>query len=132
MIVLDTHSLIWWVSGDRQLSARARKAIEKELAGEGQVLVSSITAWEIAMLVEKGRLTLTMNLNDWLDTVSAIEGLRFVAIDNAVAVQSVCLPGDFHADPADRLIAALARRHSAPLVTADKRIRAYRHVKTVW
>ena len=53
MIVLDTHALIWWVNGDEQLSARARKAIEKEV-GSGQVFISAITAWEVAMLVEKG------------------------------------------------------------------------------
>jgi PIN domain nuclease of toxin-antitoxin system len=94
--------------------------------------MSSIAAWEIAMLVEHGRLTLTMDVQDWLDTVSEIEALTFAPVDNHLAVQSVHLPGEFHADPADRLIVALARRHSASLVTADKKIRGYKHVKTIW
>lgn len=64
MIVLDTHALVWWVNGNDQLSPRARKAIEKELAEDGQILVSAITAWEIAMLVAKGRLALTMDIDD--------------------------------------------------------------------
>ncbi|MCP4377740.1 MAG: type II toxin-antitoxin system VapC family toxin [bacterium] len=132
MIVLDTHALIWWVNGDVQLSPRARKAIEKELAGDGQILVSAITAWEIAMLVAKSRLALTMNIDDWLSTVASIEGVAFVPVDPYVAVQSVRLPGEFHPDPADRMIVALARHHSVPLVTADAKIQAYRHVKTVW
>ncbi|MCA1804394.1 MAG: type II toxin-antitoxin system VapC family toxin [Xanthomonadaceae bacterium] len=132
MIVLDTHTLIWWVNGDDQLSPRARKAIEKELAAAGQVLVSAISAWEIAMLVAKGRLTLTMDIDEWLATVESIEGVAFVPVDLDVAVQSVHLPGEFHPDPADRMIVALARHHSVPLITADAKIQAYRHVKTVW
>jgi PIN domain nuclease of toxin-antitoxin system len=132
VIVLDTHTLIWWVNGDDQLSPRARKAIAKELAAGGQVLVSAISAWEIAMLVAKGRLTLTMDIDEWLATVESIEGVAFVPVDLDVAVQSVELPGEFHPDPADRMIVALARHHSVPLITADAKIRAYRHVKTVW
>ncbi|WP_127476306.1 type II toxin-antitoxin system VapC family toxin [Sulfurivermis fontis] len=132
MIVLDTHALIWWVNGDPQLSANAKKAIESELSAEGQVLISAISAWEIAMLVAKGRLALTMDIDDWLETVASIEGVSFVSVDTDVAVQSVRLPGEFHPDPADRLIVALARHHSVPLVTADDKIREYRHVKTIW
>ena len=133
MIVLDTHALIWWVNGDSKLSARARKVIESEMnADGGKILVSAITAWEIAMLVNKNRLVLTMDLNEWLDTVRSIDAVQFVPIDNEVAVQSVQLPGDFHPDPADRMITALARHYSAMLVTSDDKIRNYRHVKTIW
>ena len=53
MIVLDTHALVWWVNSDAHLSAKARKAIEQEMTQEeGQILISSSTAWEIALLVE--------------------------------------------------------------------------------
>ena len=132
MIVLDTHALIWWVDGDDRLSLGAREAIEDELRGRQQLLISAISAWEIAMLIEKGRLVLTMDTEDWLATVEAIEGVVFVPVDQAVAVQSVRLPGAFHPDPADRMIVALARHHAVPLVTADAKIQAYRHVQTVW
>ena len=133
MIVLDTHALIWWVNGDSKLSARARKVIESEMTVDGgRILVSAITAWEIAMLVNKNRLVLTMDLNEWLDTVRSIDTVQFVPIDNEVAVQSVQLPGDFHPDPADRMITALARHYSAMLVTSDDKIRSYRYVKTIW
>lgn len=132
MIVLDTHTLVWWVNGNEQLSPRARKAIEKELAENGQILVSAITAWEIAMLIAKGRLALTMDIDDWLATVASIEGVNLVPIAPEVAVQSVRLPGEFHSDPADRMIVALARHHSAPVITADAKIRSYKHVKTIW
>ena len=133
MIVLDTHALIWWVNGDQQLSDKARKAIEKEISSEdGQVFISTITAWEIALLVQKGRLTLTMDVKDWIDIVAAIEGVRFVPVDNEVAMQSARLPGEFHTDTADRMIVALARRQSIALVTSDAKIQAYKHVKTIW
>lgn len=132
MIVLDTHALIWWVNSDQRLSAMAIKAIDAELSAGGTVLVSAISAWEIAMLIDKGRLALTMDLDDWLKTVATIEGLTFVPVDTELSVQSVRLPGQFHADPADRLIVALARRHAVPLITADTKIRKYRHVKTIW
>lgn len=133
MIAFDTHTLVWWVSGHARLSEKALTAIDKELAAaDGVILVSSISAWEVAMLVAAGRLTLTMSVDDWLDNVSAIEGLRFVPVDNDIAVAATRLPGVFHKDPADRIIVALARHFNVPLVTADERISNYKSVKTLW
>jgi len=133
MIVLDTHALIWWVSDDQRLSLKARKAIEDEMNDDdAHIVVSSISTWEIAMLISKGRLALTMDIDEWIATVADIPGVQFTPLDNGVAIQSVRLPGEFHADPADRMITALARHLSAPLVTGDEKIRAYKHVNTVW
>lgn len=131
--VLDTHALIWWVQGDSQLSPRAKAAIRKELSAEdGLILVSAISAWEIAMLVKKDRLSLTMSVDDWLAVVSDIEGVRFIPVDNGLGVESTRLPGAFHKDPADRMIVALARRFNVPLITADENIRSYKHVRSIW
>ena len=133
MIVLDTHAVIWWVNDDGRLSTKAGKAIKRELTREdGKILISSITAWEIALLVEKGRLTLTMDVSDWLKLVQDIESVHFDPLDNDIAVQSVRLPGEFHPDPADRIITALARQHSVSIVTCDTKIREYKYVKTIW
>lgn len=132
MIVLDTHVLVWWVSGDPQLSARADNAIARAQREDGQILVSAITPWEIAMLIQKGRLTLAMDLDKWLMAVQSMDGVNMVSISARLAVQSVQLPGDFHKDPADRLIVALAREVNAPLITADDKIQAYPHVRCVW
>lgn len=132
MIVLDTHVLIWWASGATdQLSSAAKQAIAQEVDG-GQIVVSSISAWELAMLVAKGRLALSMDVAEWLACVGAIESVSFVPVDNAIAVKSTELPGEFHKDPADRFIVATARKLAAPLVTADEKIRAYPHVRTIW
>lgn len=84
------------------------------------------------MLVSRGRLVLSLEIGQWLALVSQTPSLRVVPVDNAIAVASATLPGDFHKDPADRLITATARKLGAPLVTADERIRAYPHVRTVW
>ena len=132
MIILDTHTLVWWASGIKaQVSVAAMEAIEAEMAG-GDILVSSISAWELAMLVDRGRIDLSMDIERWLSVVGQIEAVRFVPMDNEIALKSVALPGEFHKDPADRIIVATARKFAAPLVTADERIRAYPHVKTIW
>ncbi|HSH27763.1 MAG TPA: type II toxin-antitoxin system VapC family toxin [Wenzhouxiangella sp.] len=133
MIVLDTHALLWWVNGDTQLSQSALDTITQELESEnGNILMSAITAWEIALLVEKERLSLSMSVDDWLETVSDIDGVSFVPLDVATAVESTRLPGAFHKDPADRIIVSLARHLNATLITADEKISAYRHVRTLW
>lgn len=133
MIVLDTHALIWWAGGDDRISSTAKSTIESELQSDnGLVLVSTISAWEIALLVQRDKLTLSMEVDEWLEEVGAIEGVRFVPVDNDIAVASTRLPGEFHKDPADRMIVALARHLNAGLVTSDDKIRMYRHVRTIW
>ena len=131
MIVLDTHILIWWATGDlAKLSPNAISAINQELAG-GEIIISSITAWEIAMLIAKERIVISMDLDEWLSTIAQIEAVKFYAVDNDIAVKSVTLPGDFHKDPADRMIVATARKLGCGLVTADEKIINYQHVKTI-
>lgn len=132
MIVLDTHTLVWWVGADAKLSATAKQRIDTELDNDGLLAISSISAWEIAMLVAYSRLTLTMAVDDWLETVARIDGVRFIPVDNHIAVASTQLPEPFHKDPADRLIVALARQLNAPLITADSKLQSYRHVHTLW
>ena len=132
MIVLDTHVLVWWCDGDAKLSDKAKSRIDGALGSGEEILISSITAWEISMLGSNKRLTLTMDVDTWLQTVGEVEAVRFVPVDNKVAVESTRLPAEFHKDPADRMIVALARTLSAPLITADEKILNYPHVKTIY
>lgn len=131
MIIIDTHVLIWWVNNSDSLSKKARAVIKKNLS-DSEIIISSISAWEISMLIEKGRLVLSMDIEAWLDEVSQIEGVRFLPVDNEIAIKSTSLPGCFHKDPADRMIVATARKLAVSLVTADEKIIAYEHVKTIW
>lgn len=130
MILLDTHTLLWWVSCPGELSAKASRAVETG-AETGTLLVSSISAWEVAVLVKKKRLKLDRPVEDWIALVEAIPALKFLAVDNAIAVRSVGLEG-LHDDPADRIIAATAMTLGCALVTKDKRLRGYEPLKTVW
>lgn len=131
MIVLDTHVLLWWVNDPTTLSKLARKAIDAAVKSKS-IHVSSITSWEIALLVERGRLRLALDVRDWLCRCEALPFLTFVAVNNAIAVESVRLPDFPHADPADRIIAATALSLGAALVTKDDKLRNYPHVKTIW
>jgi PIN domain nuclease of toxin-antitoxin system len=131
VIVLDTHTLVWWASDPSKLSAPARRAIANH-AGQGQLVVSSISAWEVALLVQRGRLLLTVDVNDWLFHVERFDAIRFIPIDNRLAVRSTSLPEPFHKDPADRIIVATAQQVGAPIVTSDRKIRDYPHAETIW
>lgn len=131
MLVLDTHILVWWVNNDKALSKTAACAIRATRASGDELIVSSISTWEICMLIRKGRMALRMDLDQWLDLIAAIEGLRFVPVDNAICRAATALPGDFHKDPADRMIVATARKFGAPLVTADEKILQYEHATTL-
>ena len=87
--------------------------------------VSAITPWEIAMLVAKGRLHLALEVGVWVDRALSLPGVALLPIEPAIAVDSVRLPGEFHADPADRLIVATARHWPATLLTGDHAILRY-------
>jgi PIN domain nuclease of toxin-antitoxin system len=133
LIVLDTHALIWAVEGDRRLGATASRLIEETVQTD-RLGVSAITPWEVALLVERGRLRLGRELSGWIEDVLALPGVSLVPIEPGIAIDSVRLPGDFHADPADRFIVATARHLDAPVLTADRQILAYSaagHVQTV-
>jgi PIN domain nuclease of toxin-antitoxin system len=130
VIVLDTHALIWWVSGG-PLSERARDAIAHHERTRS-LHASSISVWEIATLVARGRLELTLDVVEWIARVEAIDSMRFVTVDNRIALASTRLPGELPRDPADRIIVATARSLDAPLVTRDAKLAAYPHVETIW
>jgi PIN domain nuclease of toxin-antitoxin system len=131
MTVLDTHAWVWWVSGSKALSKRAGEVIESGMA-DGSIHVSSISVWEVARLVQTGRLELTMEVEDWIARSEALPFLHFVPVDNGIALRSTRLPGSLHSDPADRIIIATALSLGARLVTKDKKLRNYPHAETVW
>jgi PIN domain nuclease of toxin-antitoxin system len=125
VIVLDTHAWIWWV-GDRSLLSRRAFDV---LMTEPDRAVSTISCWEIAMLVAKGRLTLDRDPLTWFHA----------AIDSGTRVLPLALEISAHAptlrgirDPSDQLIIATALHHRAPLVTKDQRIRDSGLVETIW
>jgi len=128
VIILDTHIWIWWVHGDPQLPQAYQQYIQSH---QGQEIgVSAISCWEVAKLVELGRLTLPCDVLLWLRQALAYPDVVLLELSPEVAVESTQLPGVFHRDPADQIIVATARLWNSPLVTLDGRIQAYPHVQT--
>lgn len=131
MILLDTHVLIWWLSKIEPLPKSVLQKIETHQK-KNQILLSAMSFWEISMLVKKERLALNDDLHLWINKVASLPFLTVIPADHTILVQSVFLPGNFHADPADRMIVATAQIQSSLLITKDKKIRNYSYVKTFW
>jgi PIN domain nuclease of toxin-antitoxin system len=129
MIVLDTHVWVWWVSQAPQLTTELEQAIQlHQPTGLG---VSLISCWEVAKLVEVGRLQLTLATLDWLNQALAYPGVQLLDLTVPIVVESTQLPDPFHRDPADQIIVATARVYNIPVLTLDNKILAYPHVQTL-
>lgn len=129
--LLDTHAWIWWVTEDRRLSQAARRTIEKQQALDA-LLLSLISVWEVAKKVEKGQLALDRPVGEWIDLATTQAGLHLAELTRPILVESCRLPPPFHGDPADQIIVATARDRDAIIVTKDRRIREYAHVRSAW
>jgi PIN domain nuclease of toxin-antitoxin system len=129
VILLDTHIWVWSVQGDARLTEAQQGVIaENEPVGLG---VSIISCWEVAKLVEVGRLTLPLPTLEWIEQALAYPGIRLLDLTPRIAVTSTELPGEFHRDPADQIPVATAMVYDVPLLTADQRIIDYAHVSTL-
>jgi PIN domain nuclease of toxin-antitoxin system len=132
VIVLDTHALVWWLADPDKLPRKARARLDDAVTGGEPLRASSISVWEVAMLVARGRLTLTMDVGAWIAAAESLPQLEFVPVDNGIALRAVALPEAFGRDPADRLIAATALGLGATLVTGDRRLRGHPPLRTLW
>ena len=132
MIVLDTHAWVWWLSRPDYLPDPARAAIGGSLDEGVPLCVSAVSVWEVALLVERGRLEMTMDVADWVARAESAPEIRLVAVDARIGVRAVRLANFPHRDPADRMIIATALHLGAAVVTADRRLRNYASVATIW
>lgn len=119
MILLDTHVLVRYLMGDKKLGRRAVAVIDKRLPDD-EVFVSAISFWEVAMLVERGRLQLDTTVAAFR-TLAIRHGFHEVAVDGEVGIAAAELP-DVHADPADRMLVATAILRGLTLITADDKL----------
>ena len=127
IVVADTHAWLWWVADRSKLSRAAKRA----LARADRIAVSPISAWEIAMLVLRGRLRLDTEVRAWVTAAVEADRVELAPLTADVAVTAASLSA-LHADPADRIIVATALENRAPLVTRDAAIAASKTVKCVW
>ncbi len=119
--VLDTHAWVSWMLGSSDLTLAERAALDRLAPGERPYL-SEISLWEVAMLVDLGRLSLDLPLSDWLSMAAHPRTVRLVPLTPAIAAGTAALPRTFHRDPADRLIVATCLELGAPIVTHDRLI----------
>jgi PIN domain nuclease of toxin-antitoxin system len=130
-VVLDTCAWLWLCAAPHKLSRAARTAIDRARP-DASLNVSVFSTWEIVKLVQKGKLDLALPCREWIVAAMRAEGITMHPVSPEVCLESTELPGVFHGDPADQIIVATARLLSVPVVTADRKIRAYRHVQSVW
>lgn len=129
-VVCDTHALIYWSLAPRKLGAGATKAIE-QARKLGGVLCADISFWEIAMLVEKGRLELGVATEEYLEKLVAALGLAALPISPRIT--ALAQSGHFpQGDPADRLIGATALALNAPLITRDGEFKQVDGLRLIW
>lgn len=124
-LLLDTHIALWLSSGDERLIEVTRRTIDTAWKAGGRMLLSSVSVWEIAMLVEKGFIELDLPVEEWVERFLGRPGLEGVALDHAAAARAYQLHHLEHRDPADRLLIATAIGLGCPLVTHDDRIRRF-------
>jgi PIN domain nuclease of toxin-antitoxin system len=124
-LLLDTHALLWLDAEPERLSARAAEAID----AADELAVASITWFELAWLVENGRISTTIPLRTWLTRLSS--SVRSVPITPSIAMTAAGLRPAFPGDPADRIIYATAVEHGARIVTKDERMHRHPHPRPV-
>jgi PIN domain nuclease of toxin-antitoxin system len=126
-ILLDTHAAIW-AAGNR-LKADVTRAVDAA-AECGELMLSPISAWEIGILARRGRISLTLTVEEYVRNLFSQPGVVMAALTPSIALAAATLQEKLITDPADRILIATAMAYGARLVTHDKRIRAYAKVAT--
>jgi PIN domain nuclease of toxin-antitoxin system len=121
-LLLDTHVALWLDSGDDRLRTSTRALIDGCWRNGGTIFLSAVTAWEIALLVDTGRIDLDIPIEAWVERFLDRPGIEAVPLGHRAASRSYQLHHLEHRDPADRLLIATAIELACPLITYDERI----------
>ena len=122
--LLDTCAAIWLMNGD-PLQDPAAAELPQALERNERLVVSPITAWEIASLSAKNRIQMTLSPEAWFRKLCGLPGVSLADLPPSVLIASTTLPGEPPADPADRILIATAREYDYTLVTRDRQILDY-------
>jgi PIN domain nuclease of toxin-antitoxin system len=134
LLLLDTHCWLWAQLGLIQRLSKAALQAIRSAESDGNLRISVISIWELAMLENRGRVALPMNIRTWVDQALSKPGIAVSPLTPEIMIESVHLPGELHGDPADRMLTATARVLGATLVTKDDRVLRYsklRHVRAL-
>lgn len=128
MILLDTHTWLWWIQGAAALPASLRTMIESSVE---PVAIASVSCLEVAWLLKKGRIAISLSLDEWFELAIDRAGLILLDLTPQIAARSAFLP-DIHRDLIDRVIVATAIEHTALLLSKDELISQYSDVRVLW
>jgi PIN domain nuclease of toxin-antitoxin system len=123
-LLLDTCAAIW-LAADAPLAQPALDAIADGMKAGFALQVSPVTAWEIGLLARKGRFRALVSPQRWFERLCAVPGVALCDLSAKILLDSSFLPGEFHGDPADRMMAATARELGFTLLTRDRALLAY-------
>ncbi len=129
--LLDTHTWIWWHMHPQNLSRKV-KILIGNTSKYDELLLSAISPWEFSKLLEKRRIGISCDPEDWINAALDLPKLRLVHLSPILAYRSTILPQPFHDDPADQIIVATAREENATILTKDQSILKYKHVRSFW
>ncbi len=127
MLLLDTHTLLWWLDGDSRLSKKARTLIENK---ETKVFVSAASAWEIATKVRIGKLPGAVEVAEHLPEVIHQQDFTSLEISIEHARRAGLLPGK-HRDPFDRMLIAQSQIEDIALVSNEQLFDQF-GIRRVW
>ena len=97
-----------------------------------ELLLSAISIWEFSKLLEKKRIGISCNPEEWIAEALDMQKLRLIPFTPTISYRSTSLPQPFNSDPADQIIVATAREENATILTKDKTIWEYVHVRSLW
>ncbi|MCB0243174.1 MAG: type II toxin-antitoxin system VapC family toxin [Anaerolineae bacterium] len=126
MVVLDTSALLFWTLAPDKLSTRAADAID----AAQQVVISSISIWEIGLQVKRAKLALPLSIEAYVTHLKEVDRMHIKPVSEATWLKNLALDWE-HKDPADRTIVATARLLGCPLITSDLEIRSF-YSEAIW
>jgi PIN domain nuclease of toxin-antitoxin system len=130
-LIVDTHTIIWYLSGNLKLSEKAKKTIDNALDNDQLIYLSSITIVELVYLVEKNRLPIEA-LTRLLEVIKDTDmGIIVIDLNLSIIEEMRTIPRSIVPDMPDRIIAATASYLKCPLITADHKIQAA-DIETIW
>jgi PIN domain nuclease of toxin-antitoxin system len=121
-VLLDTHIALWLDSGSDNLRGSTHSVIDECWLNDGTIYLSAVSAWEIALLVDGGRIALDLPVDAWVQRFINRPGIKAAPLDVRAAARAYRIEGLEHRDPADRLLIATAIELGCPFITYDDRI----------
>jgi len=129
--MLDTHTWIWWHMNPQKLSQKVKRIVGNTDRYD-ELLLSAISPWEFSKLLEKKKIGISCDPEDWINSALDMPKFRLIPLSPVLAYRSTVLPQPFHSDPADQIIVATAREENATILTKDERILTYKNVRSLW